>query len=57
MDLLAGLIEKDITVGERRRYLFEYDYPIGDKTLFSVKTNGRNTIGFIVPDDFPSDIH
>jgi hypothetical protein len=57
MDLLAGLIEKDITVGERRRYLFEYDYPIGDKTLVSVKTNGRNTIGFIVPDDFPSDIH
>ena len=52
IDLLAGLLEKDVVVGGRKTSLFEYDYQIDNNTLVSVKTNGRNTMGFIVPGDF-----
>lgn len=55
IDLLAGLFEKDVVVGGKKTYLFEYDYLIDDKTVVSIKTNGRNSIGFIVPDDFLSE--
>jgi hypothetical protein len=41
VNLLAGFIEKDIIVGGKKNYLFEYDYSLDDGTLVSVKTNGN----------------
>ena len=41
IDLLAGFIEKDIVVGKKKSYLFEYYYPLDDGTLVSVKTNSK----------------
>lgn len=40
VNLLAGFIEKDIVVGGKKSYLFEYDYSLDDGTLVSVKSNG-----------------
>ena len=52
INLLAGFIEKDVVVGGKKSYLFEYDYSLDDGTLVSVKTNGNeiNDACFI-PDD------
>ena len=52
INLLAGFTEKDVVVGGKKSYLFEYDYPLDDGTLVSVKTNGNgiNDACFI-PDD------
>lgn len=52
VNLLAGFIEKDIVVGGKKSYLFEYDYPLDDGTLVSVKTN-RNEINdaCFIPDN------
>ena len=52
VNLLAGFIEKDIIVGGKKNYLFEYDYSLDDGTLVSIKTNGNeiNNACFI-PDD------
>ena len=44
INLLAGFIEKDVVVGEKKSYLFEYDYPLDDGTLVSVKTNGKEML-------------
>ena len=41
IDLLAGLLEKDVVVGGKKSYLFEYYYPLDDGTLVSIKTNGN----------------
>ena len=44
IDLLAGFIEKDVVVGGKKSYLFEYDYPLDDGTLVSVKTNSKGEV-------------
>ena len=41
INLFAGFIEKDVIVGGKKSYLFEYDYPLDDGTLVSVKTNNK----------------
>ena len=41
VNLLAGFIEKDVVVGGKKSYLFEYYYPLDDGTLVSIKTNGN----------------
>ena len=45
VNLLAGFIEKDIVVGGKKSYLFEYDYSLDDGTLVSVKSNGNDIFG------------
>lgn len=56
IDLLAGLIEKDITVVERRGYLFEYDLTLDNGDLMSIKTNGRHFVPMSsILEDFLSD--
>ena len=50
INLLAGFIEKDIIVGKKKSYLFEYDYSLDDGTLVSVKTNGSKEMLFGFPD-------
>ena len=45
INLLAGFIEKDIVVGGKKSYLFEYDYSLDDGTLVSVKSNGNDIFG------------
>lgn len=52
IDLLAGLFEKDVVVGGKKSYLFEYDYSLDDGTLVSVKTNGNEiNDACLIPDD------
>lgn len=51
IDLLAGLFEKDVVVGEKKIYLFEYDYPLDDGTLVSVKTDGHESTTLSFPED------
>ena len=45
INLFAGFIEKDVVVGGKKSYLFEYDYQLDDETLVSVKTNGNEING------------
>ena len=51
VNLLAGFIEKDVVVGRKKSYLFEYDYQLDDGTLVSVKSDGKNISNFCLPFD------
>lgn len=56
INLLAGFVEKEIVVGERRGYLFEYDLTLDNGDLMSIKTNGRHFVPMSsILEDFLSD--
>lgn len=56
INLLAGFVEKEIVVGERRGYLFEYDLRLDNGDLMSIKTNGHHLVPMSsILEDFFSD--
>ena len=58
VNLIAGYFEKAIVVGGKKRYLFEYDYPLDDGTLVSVKSNGNEiNNAYFIPDDLFDDMY
>lgn len=55
IDLLAGLLEKDVVVGKRQTYLFEYDCFLPNNIPISIKTNGCDSLYSVPGDIFSED--